>query len=173
MSTSTPIPDSYWVVPGRLLAGEYPGALEEAAARVKVRSFLAAGVTHFFDLTEERELEPYDWLLAEEAVELGTHAWHERWPVRDMSTIPAPMLRNILDRLDEILAAGRTAYVHCWGGVGRTGTVVGCYLVRHGQSGAEALETIRSLRAGTPDGYKDSPETQEQRSRVLTWPVGG
>lgn len=34
------------------------------------------------------------------------------------------------------LAAGQTVYVHCYGGIGRTGTVVGCWLVRHGLSGA-------------------------------------
>lgn len=173
MTSSTPVPDSYWVVPGRLLAGEYPGAPTEDAARDKVRKFLGAGINHFIDLTEEHELEPYDWLLAEEAVEMGMHAWHERWPVRDLTAASPALARNILDRIDEILAAGRTVYVHCWGGVGRTGTIVGCYLVRHGQSGTDALEAIRSLRAGTPKSVRPSPETLEQSNRVLTWPIGG
>jgi protein-tyrosine phosphatase len=173
MTTPPPIPDSYWVVPNKLLAGEYPGAPTEEAARAKVRKFLEAGVTHFFDLTEPHELAPYDWLLAEEAAELGLHVHYERWPLRDLSTASVPMARNILDRLDELLAAGRVVYVHCWGGVGRTGTVVGCYLVRHGQSGSEALETIRTLRAPTPKSPRVSPETHEQAQRVLTWPTGG
>ncbi|MGL4650411.1 MAG: protein-tyrosine phosphatase family protein [Caldilineaceae bacterium] len=173
MTTTTPFPDAYWVEPGKLLAGEYPGALDEAAARAKVRKYLGAGVTYFLDLTEEGELEPYDWLLAEEAVELGLHAGYERWPVRDLSTAPIGMTRNVLDRLDALMAAGRVVYVHCWGGVGRTGTMVGCWLVRHGQSGEQALATIESLRALTSKGDRPSPETLEQRNRVLTWPVGG
>jgi hypothetical protein len=62
-------PDSntYWVVPGKLLAGEYPGARDSEEARKRLRSFLNAGVRHFIDLTEAGELEPYAELLAEEA----------------------------------------------------------------------------------------------------------
>jgi hypothetical protein len=30
-----PIPDSYWVWPGRVLAGEYPGSKHDADARKK------------------------------------------------------------------------------------------------------------------------------------------
>ncbi len=52
--TKTPIPDSYWVVPGRLLAGEYPGALNNSVAQRKVRSFVEAGISMFLDLTENR-----------------------------------------------------------------------------------------------------------------------
>ncbi len=63
---NTPIPDSYWLVPGKLLAGEYPGAQAEAEARMKLRAFLDAGVTCFLDLTEEDEgLRPYSPLLRE------------------------------------------------------------------------------------------------------------
>ena len=57
-SNQPPIPDAYWVVPGRLLAGEYPGAKMDAEARRKLRLFLGAGVNFFLDLTEEAELAP-------------------------------------------------------------------------------------------------------------------
>jgi protein-tyrosine phosphatase len=60
-------------------------------------------------------------------------------------------------------------YVHCFGGIGRTGTVVGCYLVRHGADAETALAEIARRRQGTPDGYRRSPETNEQRQFVLTW----
>ena len=36
-SRQPPIPDSYWVVPGRLLAGEYPGARSEAGSAAPAR----------------------------------------------------------------------------------------------------------------------------------------
>lgn len=173
MTASLPIPDSYWVVPGKLMAGEYPGSAHEEDARSKVRKFLAAGVTYFLDLTEEHELEPYDWLLAEEAVEMGRRAGYERWPIRDLGTAPLPMTRNIVDRMDELVAKGHVVYVHCWGGVGRTGTLVGCYLARHGAPGAQALEQVQMLRAATPKANRPSPETREQRAVVLGWPVGG
>ena len=33
----------------------------------------------------------------------------------------------ILDSLDTAIADEHTIYLHCWGGIGRTGTVVGCW----------------------------------------------
>jgi hypothetical protein len=48
---STPIPNSYWVQPGRLLAGEYPGSMSRADAMERVQRLLAAGITSFVDLT--------------------------------------------------------------------------------------------------------------------------
>ena len=51
-----------------------------------------------------------------------------------------PFLKHILDEIDGAILNGKTVYVHCLGGIGRTGTVVGCYLVRHGiAAGGKAL----------------------------------
>ena len=54
-----PDPNTYWVIPGKLLAGEYPGARNPEEARSRLRKFLAAGIRHFIDLTEVGELTPY------------------------------------------------------------------------------------------------------------------
>ena len=80
-------------------------------------------------------------------------------------------MASILETIDGLLASGREVYVHCYGGIGRTGTVVGCFLARHGMAGAEALEQIARWRERTPDGWIRSPETDEQRRMVLNWPV--
>ena len=55
------------------------------------------------------------------------------------------------------------------GGHGRTGAAVGCYLVRHGLTGEEALAEVRRLHAAMADRYKPSPETPEQRALVRNW----
>ncbi len=168
-----PIPDAYWVVPGRLLAGEYPGARQEAEARRKVRRFLDAGITFFLDLTQEGELAPYALMLEEEAAARQMAVEHHRAPIPDLGTPTPGEVARILDVIDAAIGAGHRVYVHCWGGVGRTGVIVGCYLVRRGLTGPQALAEIERLRAGTPDAYRASPETAEQRARVRTWPVGG
>lgn len=161
-----PIPDSYWVVPGRLLAGEYPGAADEESAQAKLELMREAGVDLFLDLTEEGEygLAPYEPFLA------GLE--YVRLAVRDLGCPTEAEMVRILDTIDAPMAAGRVPYVHCYGGVGRTGTVVGCYLVRHGSSGRDALESIAAWRRGTPDCDRESPETPAQRDMICKWASG-
>lgn len=165
-----PLPNSYWVRPARLLAGEYPRDKALSTSRPKLRRLLGAGVTYFLDLTEADEgLEPYAELAAREAAALDRTVAHHRAPIRDFSAPPPEYLVEILDQLDRALEAGEVVYLHCWGGIGRTGLVVAAHLVRHGLAPEEALQTLARLRRGTPDGWRPSPETQEQRALVLSW----
>ncbi|MGE0128530.1 MAG: hypothetical protein AB7U82_10655 [Blastocatellales bacterium] len=167
---NTPIPDSYWLVPGKLLAGEYPGAKTEDEARRKLRAFLDAGVTFFLDLTEEDEgLEPYAPLLLQEAEKSNLAIAHKRLAIPDLSVPSSELMREIQQVIVSALDARHIVYMHCWGGIGRTGTVVGCYLVEQEMSGAEALAEIRRLRRGIPDGWRKSPETQTQEDFVKSW----
>lgn len=165
------IPDSYWVLPGRLLAGEYPCSLDEQEARRKLCWLLEQGIDYWLDLTEANEsgLLPYTAVLGEEAARIGREISHRRLSIPDMGTPTPRYMRRILDKLDEALQMGRTVYLHCYGGIGRTGTVVGCYLVRHGMSGPQAIAQIARWRTTTPDGWKPSPETRPQTDLVLRW----
>lgn len=160
-----PIENCYWVVPGQLLAGEYPRNLDEASSRVKLAQLTDAGVAAFIDLTEaDDHLEPYEQLL--------DGASHERFAIRDVSVPASPELtRDALDAIDGHLAAGRTVYVHCWGGVGRTGTIIGCWLARrYGEPGDAALERLQDLWRENPKSrWRCSPETEAQREYVRGW----
>ena len=82
-------------------------------------------------------------------------------------------MTRILTTIREEIAAGRPVYVHCWGGVGRTGTVVGCWLVDSGLAGPAAIERIAELRAATPDRERQSPETDAQCRYVCEWAPAG
>jgi ADP-ribosyl-[dinitrogen reductase] hydrolase len=162
---------TYWVLPGRFLAGEYPGAYDEGEARERLRAYLHAGVDLFIDLTEAGEytLKPYDHLLTEVAKAMGRPAEHRRMPIRDVSVPTTAFMREILDTMDAALAAGRTVYVHCWGGIGRTGTVVGCWHVRHGWPGEQALERVQALFDTTRKAGRPSPEAVSQENMVRAW----
>jgi protein-tyrosine phosphatase len=82
-------------------------------------------------------------------------------------------MKTILDVIDSQLAQQRPVYVHCWGGRGRTGTVVGCYLARHGIAlGEEALDQIRHMRREEETADKPSPETDSQCNMVREWKQG-
>lgn len=166
-----PITNSYWVVPGRLAAGEYPGAKYEADARAKLAALLAAGIRVFLDLTEQGELLPYDDLLRDEADHAGIHVECRRMPIPDVSVPSMSHMARIQEAIAEAVRQGRPVYVHCWGGVGRTGTVAGCWLVESGLSGAEALRRLNELWQVAEKRYRKprTPETQEQETFVLSW----
>ena len=167
-----PIPNSYWVRPGRFAAGEYPGAPRPREAALKLRTLLGAGIDHFIDLTEARELSPYAEIAAEEGGRLGSAVTHERHPITDVGVPGSPLeMAATLDAIDEAMADGKNVYLHCWGGVGRTGTVVGCWLVRHGMTGDGALRQIAEWWAGVEKVHDKpvSPETREQRQYIRRW----
>jgi hypothetical protein len=166
-----PWPNTYWVEPGILLAGEYPGDQDEWYAEEKLGRLLDVGVRTFIDLTAADELIGYDTLLHELAARRGVEVRYERRSICDMSVPaePAVMVR-ILDLIDEARSAGRTTFVHCWGGIGRTGTVVGCHLVRRGLSGEDALVRVAELFAAMAKApLHNSPQTFEQCEWVRSW----
>jgi protein tyrosine/serine phosphatase len=168
--SKVPIPDSYWLLEGQLLAGEYPGHLNEGEAKKQLRKILAAGIRSFIDLTEPTDpLEPYERVLRHVAAAGNIEVSYRRVPIRDMWVPTAALMAEILDAIESEIASGRPVYFHCWGGIGRTGTVAGCWLVEQGFSCDDALTRIMQLRVLTPDGWKDSPQTPEQRSFVRAW----
>lgn len=168
-----PIPHSYSLPGTRLHAGEYPGAKERHDALAKLRQLLAFGIDTFIDLTEPTEgLLPYEPLF--DALPEADGVQRLNFPIPDVSTTSVEGMHRILDAIDGALANGRTVYVHCWGGVGRTGTVVGCWLVREGHAPQEALATVnRHFQSMPPEKVHrhpwGSPETDEQRQFVLRW----
>lgn len=167
-----PHDNCYWVIPGRLMAGEYPFAIREEDGRKKLASIVEAGISHFIDLTHPRDpLDPYMDLLGEVAGAVVAPGY-DRFPIDDMGIPESPdQVHAILDRLDHLLGVNRVPYIHCWGGIGRTGTIVGCWLVRQGQSGEEALATIAGHWATVAKRirFPQSPQTEAQCDYVRQW----
>lgn len=163
---------SYWVRSGQLLAGGHPGSLHKVKARLTLSQLIEAGVSVFLDLTEAGEYYAYERDAQWEATNLGRLIACYRLPIED-NKVPTPaMMIEILDTIDTVLEAKRSMYLHCLHGTGRTGTVVGCYLVLHGLDGETALKENVRLRQGTPDEKVISPRHQVQRDMVLNWEIG-
>ena len=167
----------YWVVENRLLAGAYPGSPDPDERRNKIQSLLDAGVCTFINLMEEDETNyqgqpfaPYDDL----ARELCPDVCCLRFAIRDLSVPSEDLMVEILDEIDRSTEDGAAAFVHCWGGVGRTGTVVACWLLRHRLADRhDVLATLSRLRTKDRDrGHRRSPETPEQVQLACIWPEG-
>jgi len=167
-----PHTNCYWVVPGRVLAGEYPADDDPQRLQRQMQALLDTGVTACIDLTHEGEaLPPYATALAQAAAGRGLQASAQRFSVADFGVPSVAGMRRTLDAIDAALAGGGTVYVHCRAGIGRTGTVVGCLLREQGLDAEAALQTIRdkwrvmAKRRFVPH----SPESPEQREFIATW----
>ncbi len=169
--TKLPIIESYWVEENRFLAGEYPGGYEPETTRRRMDAFLEAGVNTFIDLTQAHELIPYEDILKERAKIYEVNASYQRFAIRDYSAPSTETMMSILDAIDEAINNGGCVYVHCWGGVGRTGMAVGCHLVRHGSTNEQALAQVNQLYKTRPNNphFSHSPENNEQIEFVLNW----
>ncbi len=104
------------------------------------RALAAAGTTTVVDLRAEEGLEDDARMVTDLGMKLV------RLPVRD-GQVPSTA------KIEEFLAAtqepGAKVFVHCGAGVGRTGAMVGAYLVANGESnGAGALR--QNLAVGPP-----------------------
>lgn len=169
--TKLPIPESYWVEENRFLAGEYPASRDPEIARRRIEAFLEAGIRTFIDLTQPHELVPYEPILKEQSRIHDLDLAYHRFPIRDHGIPASQHMTDILNVIDASLEDGNPVYVHCWGGVGRTGITVACYFIRRGFSAHDALSRVASLYQTRPQTYffLTSPETPEQFEFVRNW----
>ena len=169
---------SYWAVPGKLLAGCYPGDPDPAKAREKLRALVNChNIGFIVNLMFADEVNSagqrfadYRPALEEIACNAGRVVCLAQMPICD-NGVPAPAhMRKILDLIDVGIAAGDVVFVHCWGGKGRTGTVIGCYLARHGLAcGEAALQLLNNLARTSTYNFGVVPQTQEQCNFVRAW----
>ena len=76
-------------------------------------------------------------------------------------------LYDIVHHVQTLLTSKKRVYIHCWGGHGRTGVVVGALLIYNGYTPQNALAKIKEERMKTPFKEEPSPQTDEQIEFIL------
>lgn len=160
-----PLTNYYWVLEGKLLAGEYPGGSSPSATRERLSRLAQAGVGCFIDLTQPGELAPYQ-------AELPPGIEYRRFPIVDHG-VPQQreQMAEILRCLQQVLRGSRPAYLHCRAGIGRTGMVIGCLLIERGLKAEAALTELNRLwqQSERAAQWPRVPETAAQVAYVSTW----
>jgi protein-tyrosine phosphatase len=130
------------------------------------------GVNVLVSLIEDHELAKYgieNLFLRAPAHGLAVY----RLPIVDVG-VPASTRRDDVAKtlafMRASVAAGKRVAVHCIGGLGRTGTIAGCYLVSTGMRAVDARAILRDLRGGKDDRC---PETPAQRDYIRDWELEG
>jgi atypical dual specificity phosphatase len=84
-------------------------------------------------------------------------------PVRDFTPPAQEQIQRMIDFINEhAVEGGRPVVVSCYAGIGRTGTVLACYLVSRGSAPSDAINEVRRLRPG-------SLQTPEQEAAVYEY----
>jgi hypothetical protein len=160
-----PLHNSYWVVPGRILAGEHPYGSDDSDTRQRLQRLRAVGVNYFIDLTADHELPPYRHLLPAQTKYL-------RSAIPD-TEVPGEIaqMQQIQSRIRAALLFGRVIYVHCRAGIGRTALVAGCYLAEQGLDGKAALAQLNRLwlHSARSASWPKIPQTPEQAEYIRRW----
>jgi len=136
---------------GRLAMSSSPGCHPGSTLEQDLGALVEAGISLVVCLQEEQEL---FWLDEVESIDdrrraveaLGTTFLHA--PIEDFMAPDLGTTRTVLEALFACLDHGSDALVHCYAGLGRTGTVVACALVSRGMCASDAILLTRWLRPG-------------------------
>ena len=161
-----PIPNSFWIIPGKLIAGEYPIGPDYTHARARLAGFKELGISHFMDLTQAGEMPQYRHLLP-------MYSTYQHSPIADESVpAAADQVRTLLTDIQSTMAEGRRVYVHCRAGIGRTNLVIGCLLAERSGDGDAALIELNELWVENErsTSWPVVPQTVEQANYIRRWP---
>lgn len=132
---SIPRPGGFhWILRDRLGGMQMPGLLREMDS--DLRGARALGISYMVTLTEQ----PFP---AHEAEKFGISVGH--FPIDDMGVPTLERAHELTEDVLRRLEHGEKIVFHCRAGLGRTGTMLACVLVRSGEGAATSVERVRKV----------------------------
>ena len=149
-------------------AGEYPvWDWDDSIGRMQIQLFTDFGINFFIDLTESGEMPPYAQFLSPSIERYRLHIPNRGTPaaVEDVVRLFQVIECTLSDK------PFTNIYIHCLGGVGRTGTIVACYYIYFKQMVAdEALAEMRRMFSSHERAnWMSAPETEAQIDFIHTF----
>jgi atypical dual specificity phosphatase len=139
-----------WVIDGTLAGCRAPWREPE------VRFLRDQGIMTLVRLQESGELR-----ITSEALEsLGIRDYH--CPIPEGAALSVKETQSLVEFIRQSIANEEPVAVSCGGGIGRTGTILACYMVAQGIGAEQAIPTLRSTRG-------PSMETQSQEAAIYAY----
>lgn len=151
--------ETFWVLPGRLLSGAFPGWISEDVMCRHFSILHAEGLELLVELDPEEE----DW--AELLGKLGIG--YLSIPCEADLYDPA-WIETALDVLERIINRHQTIYVTSRSDM-VLGLILGCFLVQQGASGMQALRRLKYLRRNMSENWLPFPSDLRARKIVKEW----
>lgn len=149
--SKAPLNNSNWVIEKRLLASAYPGSPDPIIHKARLIKLEDSGINVFINLQELDELKtkkfkPYDITLTNHGLTLndvdgiqyktckslrtGLDLKFVGFPIPDKKIVSDANIIHISNFIVNDIYSGKNVLVHCHGGKGRTGTVIGIVLFK-------------------------------------------
>ena len=148
MLHSTHVPDGFsWIVPLKLAGCAQPGLLRPIDYDLDLLA--QAGITMLLTLTETD---------LDQAALTRNRLRNIHFPIYDREAPSITQAYMVSKRIQRAMDQGERIAVHCKAGIGRTGTILACWMIHQGGVGAQgAIERLRSIRPS----YVQSREQEE------------
>ena len=122
-----PFNRSYWVVPGKLLAGGYPGSEDPIEEKKKLKGLIQSGIRHVISLLEPQEYDrpdepfaPYVDDMESIAEKMGITVTFDQISIKDFSVPTECQMVRILNQIDMCIKYNKPVYGFLgdvpWGG---------------------------------------------------------
>ncbi|NLG98573.1 MAG: BlaI/MecI/CopY family transcriptional regulator [Chloroflexi bacterium] len=163
--------EANWVVPGQLMIGSSPVPYGDEKSRQNLELLLQKGITHIFCLEDPgfKDLVDYEQPLRSLTDQRGCPVTLTSFDFSDRQRPSQSLVSTILDALDSALAGGSVIYLHHHYDDDCALLVAGCWLVRHGLTGEEALQKLDELRKNTSRPWLRAPARLAYRRMVKKW----